>query len=353
MAAEFHTLEVASVEPLTDASVTVRFAVPPELSDAYRFIPGQHVIVRRDIEGADVRRSYSICTSANSGDIQVAVKRLDGGAFSTFANKELAAGDRLDVTLPVGDFTITTDAGHAKHYLAIAAGSGITPVMSMIATVLEDEPNSKFTLVYGNRNSLSVMFLDELGALKDRYPSRFVLVHILSREPNAIPLFDGRIDADKLEELFSTVINPDSVDGWYLCGPSGMVEAARKALAARGVDEAVVSDELFYAGDEVRAPIPADDPAGSTVRFTLHGRTSTLVVDPDGPPILDHALAARPDAPFSCRSAACASCRALVTQGEVRMDRNWALSEDEVAAGHVLTCQSHPVTDDVELTYDI
>ncbi len=157
----------------------------------------------------------------------------------------------------------------------------------------------------------------------------------------------------KLDELFSTVIDADSIDGWYLCGPSGMVEAARRALAARGVDEADIHDELFYAGDEVRVEIPADDPEGSTVRFTLNGRTSTLVIDPDGLPILDHALSARPDAPFSCRSGACASCRALVTDGEVRMDRNWALSDDEVAAGQVLTCQSHPVSETVELTYDL
>ena len=353
MAAEFHALEVASVEPLTDASVAVTFVVPPDLTEAYRFIPGQHVIVRHEIDGEDVRRSYSICTSANSSELRVGVKRLDGGAFSTFANKDLTAGDVLEVTLPVGEFTVATDPSNANHYLAIAAGSGITPVMSMIATVLEDEPDSRFTLVYGNSNSMSVMFLDELATLKDRYPSRFVLMHILSREANAIPLFDGRIDAGKLEELFGSVIDADSVDGWYLCGPSGVVEAARKTLSARRVDEADIHDELFYAGDEVRAPIPADDPEGSTVRLTLNGRTSTLVIDPDGAPILDHALAARPDAPFSCRSAACASCRALLTVGEVRMDRNWALSDDEVAAGHILTCQSHPVSDDVELTYDL
>ena len=353
MAAEFHTLEVGSVDRLTDASVAIRFAVPSELRDAYRFVPGQHVIVRGVIHGEDVRRSYSICTSANSGELRVAVKHLDGGTFSTFANTDLAVGDRLDVTLPVGDFTITTEPGQAKRYLAIAAGSGITPIMSMIATVLEDEPKSQFTLVFGNRDSMSVMFLDELGALKDRYPSRLVLMHVLSRETSAIPLYDGRIDVAKLDELFSTVIDADSIDGWYLCGPSGMVEAARRALAARGVDEADIHDELFYAGDEVRVEIPADDPEGSTVRFTLNGRTSTLVIDPDGLPILDHALSARPDAPFSCRSGACASCRALVTDGEVRMDRNWALSDDEVAAGQVLTCQSHPVSETVELTYDL
>ena len=333
--------------------MTIRFAVPRDLADAYRFIPGQHVIVREEVEGEDVRRSYSICTSANSGELRVAVKQLDGGAFSTYANKELAAGDRLEVTLPVGEFTIDTKDGNAKQYLAIAAGSGITPIISMIATVLEDEPDSRFTLVYGNRNSMSVMFLDELSDLKDRYPSRFVLIHVLSRESNVIPLYDGRIDVPKLEELFSTVINAASVDGWYLCGPSGVVEAARKALAALGVDEAAIHDELFYAGDEVRPQIPADDREGSAVKFTLNGRTSTVVIDPDGLSILDHALVVRPDAPFSCQSGACASCRALVTEGQVRMDRNWALSDAEVAGGHVLTCQSHPVSETVELTYDL
>ena len=352
MAAEFHSLVVASVDRLTDASVTIRFAVPPDLADDYRFIPGQHVILRRDVDGDDVRRSYSICTSANSGELRIAVKQLDGGAFSTFANKELAAGDRIDVTLPVGEFTIETDAGNAKHYLAIAAGSGITPIMSMIATVLEDEQNSRFTLVYGNRNSMSVMFLEELSDLKDRYPNRLVLIHVLSRESNVIPLYDGRIDDAKLDELFATVINARSVDGWYLCGPSGVVEAARNTLATLGVDEPAIHDELFYAGDEVRPQIDADDPEGSTVRFTLNGRTSTVVIDPAGLSILDHALVVRPDAPFSCQSGACASCRALITAGEVRMDRNWALSDDEVERGEVLTCQSHPVSETVELTYD-
>jgi ring-1,2-phenylacetyl-CoA epoxidase subunit PaaE len=353
MAAEFHALEVASVDPLTDSSVTIAFDVPPELADAYRFMPGQHVILRADIDGEDVRRSYSICTSANSGELRVAVKHLEGGAFSTFANTRLAVGDRLDVTLPVGEFTIPTDPSHADHYLAIAAGSGITPVISMVATVLEDEPDSRFTLIYGNRDSMSVMFLDELGALKDRYPSRFVLIHILSREANAIPLYDGRLDASKLEELFSTVVDADSVDGWYLCGPAGVVEAARKALVGRGVGEERVHDELFFAGDGTRPEVPGDDAKGSSVLITLNGRTSTLVVDPNGSPILDHALAARPDAPFSCRSGACASCRAQLIVGEVRMDRNWALSDEEVAAGHVLTCQSHPVSETVELTYDL
>jgi ring-1,2-phenylacetyl-CoA epoxidase subunit PaaE len=352
MAAEFHALRVASVDPLTDASVSIRFSVPSELADEFRFKPGQHVILRSEIDGEDVRRSYSICTSANSGELRVAVKLLEGGAFSTYALTGLAEGDVLDVTPPVGEFTIDTSPTHAKHYLAIAAGSGITPVISMIATVLEDEPESRFTLIYGNRDAMSVMFLEELGRLKDRHPSRFVLFHVLSRESNVIPLFGGRIDAAKLDDLFATVVDPDTVDGWYLCGPSGLVAAARRVLAEHGVDPSLVHDELFYAGGAPALPAPADDLDGATVRFTLNGRTSTIVVDPDGDSILNHVLAVRPDAPFSCKSGACASCRAIVTAGEVRMDRNWALSGEEVAGGQVLTCQSHPVTGLVELTYD-
>jgi ring-1,2-phenylacetyl-CoA epoxidase subunit PaaE len=352
MAAEFHALEVAEVDRLTDASVTITFAVPPELAGEFRFIPGQHLIVRAEIDGEDVRRSYSICTSSNSGELRVAVKQLEGGAFSTFANNELAAGDVLEVTAPVGEFTIETSPDHREHYLAIAAGSGITPVMSMVASVLEDEAASRFTLIYGNRDIMSVMFLEELGRLKDRYPSRFVLIHVLSRETNVIPLLDGRLDESKLAELLATVIDADTVDGWYLCGPSGVVEAARKVLRDRGIDGSVIHDELFYAGDTPAAPIAADDGGGAMVRVTLNGRTTAVVVDPEGASILNHVLAVRPDAPFSCKSGACASCRALITDGEVRMDRNWALSGAEVERGQVLTCQSHPVSPLVELTYD-
>jgi len=353
MAAEFHKLEVASIEHITDASVAVGFGVPEALRATFSHIPGQHIIVKRDINGETVRRSYSICSPTGEAQITVGIKKLPGGAFSTFANDELRQGDVIEVTPPTGDFTLEPDPGNANHYIAIVAGSGITPVLSMISSVLRDEEASRFTLIYGNRDGASIMFLDELDALKNRYPERFTLFHILSREVHAIPLFEGRIDEDKLKRLFTTVVDAGTATEWFLCGPSGVVNAARSVLTAGGVAQDRIHDELFYAGDETVVAVAQDDAIGSEVKFTLDGRTSTIIVDPAGAPILDHALAVRPDTPFSCRSGACASCRAFVTKGEVVMDRNWALNQEEVEAGQILTCQSHPVSQSVELTYDV
>ncbi len=223
----------------------------------------------------------------------------------------------------------------------------------MIRTVLEIEPDSTFTLVYGNRTGQSVMFLDDLDELKGRYLDRFMLFHVLSRESNNIPILEGRIDGPKIERMLDTVIDASSVTGWYLCGPRGMVEDAQQVLRDRGVPDADIHDELFFAGEVTASMTAEDDVVGSTVKFTLGGRTSTAKVAPGGKPILDHVLAIRPDGPFSCRSGACASCRARVITGEVTMDRNWSLSSDEVASGQILTCQAHPVSDLVELTYDV
>jgi ring-1,2-phenylacetyl-CoA epoxidase subunit PaaE len=353
MAAEFHTLTVASIQPITDESVAVTFAVPDELADAFLHTPGQHVIVKASVDGEDVRRSYSICSEPEEGSVTVGIKRLTGGVFSTYANTVLSAGDLIEVTPPTGDFSIEPVVDRSVHYVAIAAGSGITPVLSMASSVLATESASRFTLIYGNRDARSIMFLNELDALKNRYPDRFALFHILSRESHTLPLFEGRIDEDKLRRLLATVVDGATASGWYLCGPSGMVAAARFVLAERGVRESDIHDELFYAGGDAPVSVAEDDSEGATVRFTLAGRTSTVVVDPEGAPILDHVLAVRPDGPFSCRSGACASCRAKVTTGEVRMDRNWSLNQEEVDAGQILTCQSHPVSDVVELTYDV
>ncbi|MFV1969928.1 MAG: 2Fe-2S iron-sulfur cluster-binding protein [Acidimicrobiia bacterium] len=352
-AAKFHKLTVASVDTVTDESVRVTFDVPQRLEATFAHIPGQHVIVRATIGGETVRRSYSICSRAGSRSLQVGIKHLRGGVFSSFANTELEAGDVIEVTPPTGEFTVTTDPGNKRHYVAIVAGSGITPVLSMIESVLADEPESRFTLVYGNKDGRSVMFLDDLDRLKNHHPGRFVLFNILSRESNVIPVFEGRLDEGKLVQLLTTVVDAASATDWYLCGPAGVVEAARSVLARGGVPPDKIRDELFYAGGDAPPRVAVDDEVGSTVKVTIDGRTSKLVVDPEGAPILDHVLAIRPEAPFSCRSGACASCRAQVTTGEVRMDRNWALEESEVAAGQILTCQSHPVSDIVELTYDV
>ena len=355
-APEYHELEVSDVARLTDDAVAVTFVVPEALADAYRFLPGQHVTVRADIDGADVRRSYSICGNANRGTLRIGVKRLEGGVFSTFANQRLSAGDRLGVTAPTGDFTIIPNRARSWHYAMIAAGSGITPVLSLVSSVLEAEPASTVTLVFGNRESRSIMFLEELEGLKDRHPDRFHLIHVLSREPSVIPLFTGRVDAAKIAELLDSIIDADTVDAWYVCGPYGLVQDARKELTARGIAADRIHDELFFAGPlPERAPAPpSEDENGlAAVTFTLDGRSSQVAVDPDGPPILDYALQVRREVPFSCRGGMCTTCKAKISKGAASLDQNWALTQAELDAGYLLTCQAHPTTDALEISYDV
>lgn len=354
-APEFFPLTVSQVEPLTDDAVAITFDVPDEAAERFRYLPGQHVTIRAFIDGEDVRRTYSVCANANTGELRVGVKRIPGGRFSTYATTLLDPGVVLDVMPPMGEFTIEPDSRRRRHYAAVAAGSGITPVLSMISTVLETEPNSRFTLVFGNRESRSVMFLEDLQGLKDRYPDRFNLIHVLSREPSLIPLFSGRVDAAKLEEILDAVVDPPSVDEWFLCGPYEMVEDARKVLTARGVPGRQIHDELFFSGDvEIPAPpVVPPEPGTVTMTLTLDGRSSLIRVDPSGPPVLDYALQVRPDAPWSCRGGMCTTCRAKVVVGDVALDRNFALTEDDLRRGYILTCQAHPVTDELEITYDV
>jgi len=353
-AAEFHTLTVSDVARLTDEAVAVTLDVPDDLVEKFSHLPGQHVTIRASIHGEDVRRSYSICVAPRAGELRVGIKKLQGGVFSTWANEGLTAGAKLDVMPPVGDFVIRPDPGRKRHVAAIAAGSGITPILAVASSLLEEEPMSRFTLVFGNRASRSVMFLEEIEGLKDRYPDRFNLIHILSREETAVPLFSGRIDRSKLEQLLDLVIEESTIHAWYLCGPHGMVEEARTLLLDRGARREAVLTELFF-NDAIEAPPPEpEDTAGmAEVRFTLEGRASTVHVDPDGRPILDHALQVRRELPFSCRGGMCTTCRARVTEGAVEMEKNWSLTADELAQGYILTCQAHPTTDRVELTFDV
>lgn len=352
----FHPLRVAAVERLTDEAVALTFEVPPELRADYAFAPGQHLTVRTEIDGVEVRRNYSICAPATSGRLRIGVKRLAGGVFSGHATGKLQVGDVVDVMTPTGRFTTDLDPDRPRHYCAVAAGSGITPVLSIVATVLEVEPRSTVTLLYGNRTTASVMFLDELADLKDRYPTRLALMHVLSREPHEVELFSGRLDAARLARLFATVVDPRTVDQWFLCGPFAMVESAREVLAAHGVDAAHVHTELFHVeGEAPRESAVVDDrlAAGtSAVTVTLDGRASTVAVPRSGVRILDAVLAVRADAPYACKGGVCGTCRARVVSGEVAMERNYALEADEIADGFVLACQSHPVSDEVVLDFD-
>ncbi|CAN5338135.1 hypothetical protein BH24ACT10_BH24ACT10_13880 [soil metagenome] len=346
----FSTLRVAAVDRLTSASVAVTFDVPPARAEEFRFRPGQHLTLRRVVAGQDLRRTYSLCTSAAGGPLRVAVKRLDGGAFSGWVLDSLRAGDELEVLPPAGRFGPAVDASRALRYGLVAAGSGITPVLSIAATVLDVEPLSEVVLVYGNRTSADVMLLEELSDLKDRFHDRLQVLHVLSREEQESELLSGRLDRERLERLLDTVLG--GVDEWYLCGPFGMVTAAQQLLVDRGVSERSVHVELFHAD----APPPrvresASAAHTSTVTFALHGRTTTVPVAPDGPSVLDAVLAVRADAPYACKGGVCGTCRARCVSGQVEMDVNYALEPDELAAGIVLTCHSHPVTDEVRLEF--
>ena len=348
----FTTLTVGSVEQLTSDSVAVTFDLPAELAPTFAFRPGQHLTLRRVIGDQDLRRTYSVCSSAAGGPLRVAVKRLEGGAFSTWATGELRAGDELEVLPPAGRFGPVLDPSRTLRYGLVAAGSGITPVLSIAASVLDVEPASEVVLLYGNRTQRDVMFLEELADLKDRWGARLQVVHVLSREEQGSELLSGRLDRERLQRLLSSLVPVDTVDEWYLCGPFGMVTEGREVLLEAGADPSRVHVELFHAEappPRVRTAGPVGDAA--TVTVVLHGRSSTLAVERDGDSVLDAVLAVRPDAPYACKGGVCGTCRARVVSGAVEMDVNYALEPDELAAGVVLTCQSHPTTDEVRLEF--
>jgi ring-1,2-phenylacetyl-CoA epoxidase subunit PaaE len=351
--ASFHSLKVTAIEAITDDSVAITFDVPSELAGEYEFSAGQHLTIRR--QGEEIRRSYSICSPEGSGVLRIGVKRIPGGEFSAYAAHELRVGDALEVMTPLGRFGTTFDPANAKHYAFVAAGSGITPVLSLVATILAIEPAGRVTLLYGNRTAGSVMFADELADLKDRYAERFHLVHVLSRESTEVELFNGRIDADRLQRMFATILPLDTVDEWFLCGPYAMVVGAQELLLGEGVPREHVHAELFHVGDEApQAPVEestADEDAAQ-VTVILDGRRSTFPLAEHSKPVLDATLSVRSDAPFACKGGVCGTCRAKVLEGSVRMDTNWALEPDEIRAGYVLTCQSHPTTPAVTLDYD-
>jgi len=367
----FHPLAVASVDQLTADAVAVSFAVPPELRDAYRFRAGQHLTVRlvEPAGGPEIRRSYSICSTpaelADHGRLRIGVRHVAGGAFSGYAVRQLAAGATVEVMPPLGHFTTGFEPGRRRYYGALAAGSGITPVLSLLATGLATEPDSRFSLVFGNRSAHTVMFADEIADLKDRYPDRLQVVHVLTRETQDAELLTGRIDAARFDRLLDTVVPGDQVDEWFLCGPYGLVMAARQVLAERGVPDGAVHSELFHAGDAPPAgadavtdvdaapdtEVTGSEVTGTEVTVLLDGRASTVRTRP-GERVLDAALRVRSELPYACKGGVCSTCRAKIVDGAVTMARNYALEPDEVAAGYVLTCQSTPTTPTLTVDYD-
>ncbi|MBQ0927029.1 fatty acid desaturase [Saccharopolyspora endophytica] len=342
-AAEFHTLRVARVDRLTEDSVLVGFDVPDNLRDRFSFEPGQHITLRAELGGETVRRNYSLCSAATSDALEIAVKHVPGGAFSSFATEQLQAGDTLEVMTPTGSFGTELDPIARKSYVAIAAGSGITPVLSILRTTLAVEPESEFTLVYGNRDAAGTMFRHELDDLETRYADRLAVVHVRSRDPRHPEHLRGRIDRTKLESWL-----PDAVDDWFLCGPVEMVTGLHQLLLERGADPQRVHLELFHGHREHGI---ADGFGPAKVDLTLRGRQHHVPLAA-GDTVLEAALKADVEAPYACLGGACGTCKAKVLTGSVQMEQNFALPAADLEAGYVLTCQSHPTGDEVHIDYD-
>ena len=357
--AKFNELRVAEVRPLTDSSVEVTFEVPGELAGDYDYSAGQYLALRATVDGEEVRRSYSICRPPRDGRISVAIKRDVGGLFSNWANDTLQPGQAIDVMTPQGTFTSRLDELDGKQIVGIAAGSGITPVITMAHRVLEQSGTARFDLLYTNKSSLDVMFVEELAELKDRYPDRLALHHVLSREQRSAPIMSGRLDEQRLRTILTAIIPTSRVDEWVLCGPFELVQLTRDLLAELGVDETHIRFELFTTGESgEQAPRAREitierGERTFAIDFTLDG-TSSSVESPisANETVLNAALRVRQDVPFACAGGVCGTCRARVVEGSVAMHENYALESDEIENGYVLTCQSRPTSDRVVVDYD-
>lgn len=374
--AQFNTLRVGAVRRLTEDSVEVTFEIPEHLQEDFDYAPGQYVALRTEIEGQELRRSYSICTVPVPGEIRVAIKRDIGGLFSTWANEHLAPGDTLEVMNPSGAFVSKTAITSMNNpdelaaeavskrtdtsLVAFAAGSGITPIMSIARSVLAASPQSTFDLVYANRSASDVMFAEEIGDLKDRYPARFAVHHVLSREQRLNPLLTGRIEGEKLSALLDHVLRTKDTDEWFLCGPFELVQLVRDELDSRGVPAEKVRFELFTTGKPDRpsgqqgrrVELKAGEEARQ-IEFTLDGLTGQVDTPKEsGETVLNAALRQRSDVPFACAGGVCGTCRAKVVSGDFEMQENFALESDEIDAGYVLTCQTRPTSDKLVVDYD-
>lgn len=354
----FHPLKVSSIERTTRDAVVVAFEVPQELKDQFHFRPGQYLNIRTSINGEELRRSYSICAAPHDELLRVAVKRVHDGAFSSWANKELQVGDMIEVMAPDGNFTIDFDPDLSLGYAAFAVGSGITPILSLIKTALDTQPNSTFTLFYANRASSSIMFREEIEDLKNRYMERFSVVYIMSRELQDVDLFNGRLDAEKVSQLLTLWLPPENIDYAFVCGPYDMTEQVVETLKAKGLSKEQIKYELFGAPKGPRTTAtgaaPRHAPGAEDCHLTIvqDGITRELTISKNNLNILDAAMEQGIELPYSCKGGVCSTCRCKVIEGEVDMDANFALEDYEVNMGFVLSCQSFPVTDKVVIDFD-
>jgi ring-1,2-phenylacetyl-CoA epoxidase subunit PaaE len=356
--ARFHPLEVTDVKRETRDAVVVTLKPRVEDAAAFDFTQGQYLTFRNSFDGEELRRSYSICAGKDDGALRVGIKRVEGGAFSTWANEVLKPGDLIDAMPPMGKFYTAIDPAADKHYLGFGGGSGITPLLSIIKTVLAREPKSRFTLVYANRQINSIMFREDLEDLKNLYLGRFSVIHVLEAEGQEIDLFTGRVDAEKMKALFARWIDPKSVDTAFICGPEPMMLAIAASLRDHGLTDAQIKFELFASGQPGRARTKAVSKhavkpgSGTAATVTLDGATRSFEMPRQGQSILDAALEANLDAPFACKAGVCSTCRCKVIEGEAEMAVNHALEDYEVRAGYVLSCQAYPLTDKIVVSYD-
>jgi ring-1,2-phenylacetyl-CoA epoxidase subunit PaaE len=357
MSAGFHRLTIAEVRSETAEAKSIRFHVPEELRETFRFRPGQHLTLRAEIGGEEVRRNYSLCVAPEEDELRVAVKRIGGGLFSNWANDNLKPGDAVDVMAPHGSFTWEFEPGAARHFVGFAGGSGITPVISLLKTALIAEPESRFTLFYGNRDSQSVIFLEDLARLKNRFMDRLEVHHFLAEEMEDIELFNGMLDRGKCDSLLETMVEPEGVAAFFICGPGPMMDAAEAALHAVRVGKDRIHVERFTA-DRPDGAMAAEIQAlqsraeGLAMLVTLDGRKRRVPFDAAAGNILDSARLAGVPAPFACKAGVCATCRARIVSGKAEMATRYGLTDDEVAAGYILTCQSVPLGEGLEVDYD-
>lgn len=356
MSTGFHPLRVLHVERETEDAVALTLEPSEADKGLFAFEPGQHLTLRTEIGGEDIRRNYSLFVAPADGTLRVAIKRISGGVFSAWAMTELKAGDIIESMGPRGNFTFSFDRAESRNYVAFAAGSGITPILSLLKTGLGVEPKSEFTLLYGNRTSASIMFLEQIAALKDRYLGRLQVYHFLDGEADDVDLFNGRLDQARVETVLETLVDPAQVDAAFICGPGPMMDAAEAALKRAGVDPEVIMVERFSAGrpagdavERVADIVPANR---VEMQIVVDGRRRTVAFDPALGNILDSARAAGLPAPYACKAGVCATCRAKLISGEVQMAANYGLSKAEVEAGYILTCQAAPVSADTWVDYD-
>jgi ring-1,2-phenylacetyl-CoA epoxidase subunit PaaE len=354
---EFHALTIAEVRRETADAISIRFDIPDHLRNVFAFQAGQHLTLRMMMDGEDVRRNYSVCVAPSENEMRIAIKQMSAGRFSAWANANLREGETIEVLPPLGNFVLPQSDNPAPYYVGLAGGSGITPVISILKTVLETKPGSRFTLLYGNRDTPSIMFLEELAALKNHYLDRLEVYHFLEFEAEEIELFNGRLDRAKCEDVFSHLVDVTSADAVFICGPGPMMDAADAALRARGVGADRIFIERFTssapsAEQLARAEALQQKAAGRGLVVTLDGRKKRIRFEADKGNILENVQASGLPAPYACKSGVCTTCRAKILSGTVAMKQNYGLSESEIAAGYVLTCQAVPTSEEVALSYD-